>query len=52
MKAKTSVVLGGLSDFHSVSMDDTPLGQVNTGDDDDGDGLMLTKETPDEVKGA
>ena len=45
------VVSGGLSDSYPVSMDDTPLGQVNTGDDDDGDGLMLSKETSNEVKG-
>ena len=31
-------------------MNDTPLGQT-TGDDDDGDGLMLTSETSNEVKG-
>ena len=31
-------------------MSDTPLGQV-TGDDDDGDGLMLTKEASNEIKG-
>ena len=41
---------GALSYSREVSMTDTPLGQV-TGDDDDGDGLMLTKETSNEVKG-
>jgi hypothetical protein len=44
------IILGALSDSRPVPMNDTPLGQV-TGDDDDGDGLMMTKETSNEVKG-
>ncbi|XP_028395434.1 protein CLEC16A-like [Dendronephthya gigantea] len=43
---------GNLSDSREVSMGDTPLGQV-TGDDDDGDGLMInsSNEASNEVKG-
>lgn len=45
-------ILGNLSHSREVSMSDTPLGQV-TGDDDDGDGLMInsSKEASNEVKG-
>lgn len=45
------VYLVGLGDAELVSMSDTPLGHV-TGDDDDGDGLLLnTKQSSSEVKG-